>query len=256
MKCDDSSSKDKDIPKHLYKYVSTMRALEILLTKEVYFAHRKKFNDPLDGKIAEENSSGKNRKGEKIKDLHLEIALAKEMIQDVKDGQNILDNADLGFFSMSENDKSYPMWAHYADEHKGCCLKFNLSHLKSDYDWNENFPFVFVKKVDYSYKLPTLDTAKTIIPHHEGSVYMTKHEDWRYEKEWRAVMYKGVYKLFGKELFDPKNSSFQGSGSYKMKKKFVEKIILGKKMEKSERDAVIVAADKCEVEVIEADIED
>ncbi len=98
------------------------------------------------------------------------------------------------------------MWAHYADQHKGCCLEFDFSHYKSDYNCEECFPFAFVEQIDYLDNLPTLDDTKAVRPHKKGSIYMTKFKHWEYEKEWRAVMYKGAYKPFGKEVFKSKCS--------------------------------------------------
>ena len=234
----------KNIPESLFKYVSAKRALEILLTQKIYFAHRFKFNDPLDGAFSAEKSG-------KIEKIPTGVKLVGDLTDYVKDAQKKLDEVNLGFFSMSENDMSYPMWAHYANQHKGCCLEFNFKRFQSRYNGNDCFPFVFVGKVDYTKNLPGISVAKKRIPHEKGSIYMTKYKDWEYEKEWRAVMYNGEYNPFDEVLFDLESSFFEamdGSGSYEIEKKFIAKIILGSKMETSEREAVIAAAKQCDVE--------
>ncbi len=240
----------KNIPESLFKYVSAKRALEILLTQKIYFAHRFKFNDPLDGAFSAEKSG-------KIEKIPTGVKLVGDLTDYVKDAQKKLDEVNLGFFSMSENDMSYPMWAHYANQHKGCCLEFNFKRFQSRYNGNDCFPFVFVGKVDYTKNLPGISVAKKRIPHEKGSIYMTKYKDWEYEKEWRAVMYNGEYNPFDEVLFDLESSFFEamdGSGSYEIEKKFIAKIILGSKMETSEREAVIAAAKQCDVEFADVKI--
>ncbi len=149
------------------------------------------------------------------------------------------------------------MWAHYAEQHKGCCLEFNFSRFnKSSYNWKECFPFVFVGKIAYSEKLPTLNATEKVIPHEKGSVYMTKFKHWEYEEEWRAVMYDRTYKP-NKELFDSKCASFKkdikkdmkGRGAYKIERNFLSGIILGNEMKKSDKKTIIAAAKICKIDI-------
>lgn len=93
----------------------------------------------------------------------------------------------------SETDKSIPMWAHYSENHSGVCLEFALKpdkHLDA---------YPLPNKVQYSPLRPTLTTSdiqafmdRGEMPNKEkradrtfNSLYLTKAEDWRYEKEWR-----------------------------------------------------------------------
>ncbi len=239
----------KNIPPYLYKYVSAKRALEIMLTQKIYFAHRKEFNDPRDGAFNDPRDGALHGEDE-IREAVLNLKDTSEGYQDK------LDDTNLGFFSMSEYYDSYPMWAHYADQHRGCCLTFNCLGLKSDYKWEDYFPFVFVERMGYPNKdeeLPGVDTAQKTIPHHKDSIYMNKQAEWRYEQEWRAIMYNGAYAPFGEVLFDSKYPFFQkmkGKGLYTLKEKFLDGITLGRNMEEATKEAVKVAATKFGVTII------
>ena len=232
-----SFEKSTSIPDTLYKYVSVKRALEILLNQEIYFALRSQFNDPLEGTFSY---------------LTQEKTLTKvdTWAQFLECRQEQLDQVNLGLFSMSERYNSYPMWAHYAEQHKGCCLEFDFSRFnQSNYNWEKWFPFVFVGKIGYSGTLPLLDATETVLPHEKGSIYMTKFKHWEYEEEWRAVMYNRTYEP-SKELFDSKCASFKadvekhmkGSGAYKIEENFLSGIILGNEMKDSDKKTIIAAA--------------
>ena len=47
-------------------------------------------------------------------------------------------NLNYGFLSFSKSYHSSPMWGHYGDKHRGCCLHFRFPHLKN-YQGDLNF---------------------------------------------------------------------------------------------------------------------
>lgn len=71
--------------------------------------------------------------------------------------------------SLSKTATSSPMWALYADEHKGCCIELEVTSKK----WEKI-------EVKYSNQMPTaLDDVKVIIT--------TKSKEWQHQQEIRYL---------------------------------------------------------------------
>lgn len=128
------------------------------------------------------------------------------------------------FISFSSRFDSSPMWAHYADSHKGVCLEFsfpvlnvlteffnhnfnrrttacelqldNLQQYKAIYTKNEPVYKALMIEVIYSTKRPqysseisfALQTSNRIIDYAIAAEYYTKSMDWSYENEWRLMV--------------------------------------------------------------------
>lgn len=83
----------------------------------------------------------------------------------------------------SEKCNNILMWAHYAKNHTGFCIEYDLAHLKFDKFKEKLYPVFYSNKPirkfesesdikDYSFFLMTA---------------LTKFKDWAYEKEWRFL---------------------------------------------------------------------
>lgn len=138
------------------------------------------FNDPYDCKCFFETLGGEREDAfSDVINLHLRIAC------------------------MSRNPSSPIMWSHYATQHAGYVIEYNLPqvvHKKVDYE--ELKPFYYsTKKIKQAILSKTPDISKSEI---EGKIkelllsddsYMknlmkaifTKHTDWRYEEEYRFI---------------------------------------------------------------------
>lgn len=81
--------------------------------------------------------------------------------------------------------KNILMWSHYADEHKGFCIKYKLSNYfyKED-DTNEN-RHMYLKKIKYENVKFDL-SIKSI---NTNLAFATKKKDWKYENEARLIVY-------------------------------------------------------------------
>ena len=110
--------------------------------------------------------------------------------------------------SFSEDNKSLLMWGHYANNHQGFCIEYDLSSM----DDNENlkkylFPVKYSNErfditdfyIDNVIYKEAKDTNRLI-----NSV-LYKSEDWEYEKEWRFIITKSEYD--GKTVSTPKPKS-------------------------------------------------
>ncbi len=130
-----------------YKFRSLQnfkRFLDILIDKRLYAATYKELNDPMEGVYMA--SSGLTR---------------SERDKISKDKQQIR------ICSLSKNYNSSLMWTHYADEHRGCCIKIRVKNAK---------------EVLYSDELETICEIKTA-----EEVLIHKSVMWQPEWEYRVL---------------------------------------------------------------------
>ena len=115
-------------------------------------------------------------------------------------------------FSCSEDPKNILMWTHYANNHKGFCLEFDLRDPK--------LQSTFLK-VDYSHKRPQFTPLDFLKENFDTKFFVsTKDHVWKHECEWR---------IFGHQIKDtrivfPPNS--------------ITGVILGKRIEKEDEDNI------------------
>lgn len=118
---------------------------------------------------------------------------------DIKD---MLDNAiaeiidSAGVLSLSAKPDHVLMWSHYADSHRGICLRFRASSTT---------PFFGrAQRVVYQVQRPALNVMHDT-PHIQSEkALLTKADFWSYEEEWRIVEHDGgpgIHK-FPRELLD------------------------------------------------------
>lgn len=78
------------------------------------------------------------------------------------------------------------MWAHYANSHRGYCVKYRLTESFFNYK-DRNSPVLFLGEV--SYGLVDMDVSKDKESMSMKEALFTKHNDWEYEHEKRLVYY-------------------------------------------------------------------
>jgi hypothetical protein len=188
---------------YLYKYRDDSdKTLDIIRNGKIWFSKPKEFNDPFDcgidlcddfepDKVRQVLQLGMTNNGwsrgkikKHIKGSFDERGRLKRIginyIEQIK--QSIRDRRDnLGVLSLSRTCESILMWSHYASSHKGICIQFNVANP------NELF------EVEYSSIIPRFTLYDTHIKR-KGDVYkllITKHDDWKYEKEWRKILDRG-----------------------------------------------------------------
>jgi Protein of unknown function (DUF2971) len=109
----------------------------------------------------------------------------KESMQRYADGFA----STIGVSCFSQNEDNFLMWSHYADKHKGICLKFEMHK-------DPNF-FTIPVKVDYPEKYPQFDyfslrkTEYGLVQFLVG----TKSADWSSENEIRIVKPKSQFEI-------------------------------------------------------------
>jgi hypothetical protein len=84
-----------------------------------------------------------------------------------------------GVYSFGGDPRSILMWSHYASNHEGVCLQFEIA--------KDPETFVFALPVEYSDEYPIVnwfgDFSKDIIP-----TILRKYKGWEYERERRLVV--------------------------------------------------------------------
>jgi hypothetical protein len=90
------------------------------------------------------------------------------------------EKAALGICSFSETNDNTIMWAHYADQFAGICIRYDFNRLKRSLPDNVEFARVRYSESAQEIRLDNLreaDLAKSILS--------TKGQTWLYEREWR-----------------------------------------------------------------------
>jgi hypothetical protein len=95
-------------------------------------------------------------------------------------------NKRVGILSLSESEKDLPMWAYYADSHRGMLIEFDSRHLffNAPNLTDAEFDFGMLVEVVYSNNRPKKHIEKTSVLE-EISMLKIKSDAWKNEKEWR-----------------------------------------------------------------------
>ena len=186
-------------PSFLYKYrafsasdeQSVRRLRDLLIDSDLWLSSPNDFNDPFDMSAAvvmegtkTECEAGWKRMFAQINDSpkHKRERIAQLLGDDVTALKCIKDSFQMnlqkvGVSCFTADCKSIHMWSHYGDSHKGIAIQFEPAR----------FAKVFTQpvRVEYKNEYPRVDWLKS--PELK-SVLIRKHEEWRYEKEWRLIL--------------------------------------------------------------------
>ena len=245
-------------PKKMYKYTSFDRALDILMRNRIYFAKLSEFNDPFERLMTLGSDTPEGRKA--IIEYIAKEASKSDMIVPEKQKQEFVDNpskADMltralidelfkqnstGFCCLTDTYQSLPMWAHYANNHTGCCLMFDFSKHSYQKPEEYTFPFHYMIKVEYREKLPKYNMDRLW---HD---YSYKSIEWQYEHEWRAIMFD---KDISRELSSFLRKKSNGADFYSLGN-FLREVILGNKMSDTHKMCIMLAAKQRNISVRQA----
>jgi hypothetical protein len=94
--------------------------------------------------------------------------------------------------SFTERSDSIVMWSHYADYHKGFCIEYDISQLPTEHLLRRSvFPAVYSAGLfdltQWAEKLVST-RREQFNPALVLLAMMSKHKDWKYEREWRFVL--------------------------------------------------------------------
>lgn len=244
----------------IYKFISVKSALKLLQSSKLKFSNPTLFNDPLDCSkflfdfnISDDLLTTKpinSNLKDSIKHLlneryNLELSDLYEVVYDlkkIKNGeltemkisslkrmyQEIFSKEEIEKYRLccfSKNycgQKSFLMWTHYADSHKGLCLEFdNRIFLHSEYS-NLFLP----TNIKYESKFPEIKTKSDF---DSNEWLWTKLKRFSYEKEVRIIF---------------KNNKIESCNYISFPKNFLTKIIFGVNTSKEDIKKINEVIDK------------
>ena len=172
-----------EIESRSYIYLYSFRrfneySLSDLINKEITVSPSKNMNDPFDSII---NLWSNEKQLEKTCKEH----------KHVNNLSRSFDYFRIRSFCNGDTEdalNSLLMWSHYADEHRGYCIKYKLSKHFIKQDENDSFEHMFLKPIIYRKDEDKVDISEmTTI--NTDLAFATKHESWGYENEVRLIVY-------------------------------------------------------------------
>ena len=212
--------KNRFIPKKLFKYTNVHRAKDLLYDNIMYLPEISELNDPYEGELLYddellENAYFKHKKEEFDKDVLGDISYLSDV-----DQKKLLETREIllkrqskvyidelkkymhdgiYFICLSSSNKINSLWAHYANNHDGICIEYDMNDY-GDKNYLKNLCF----RVEYVKKS---DSTRDIKKHIEYDTYsrnlmlkpfLKKSEEWGYEKEWRIILTDDIIVQYSK----------------------------------------------------------
>ena len=184
-------------PAFLYKYYKDQSLnLDSVMSNKMWYSAPCNFNDAFDCDIAIDEqaifnnllpaiSGGKTiRKGSPAwiqlkSNLHKQITLLENTFADQK--------SSMGITCLSEVPDSLLMWSHYANNHRGFCVAYNLLDLNQKLHFSAVPVFYTQDRVC----LQSLSLDRDKLDKETMRLFIksitSKSTDWSYEKEWRII---------------------------------------------------------------------
>lgn len=226
----------------IYKYLPfSTNSLKSLINGELWFGVPKNQNDPFEGEFVTEsyNSLPKPHMIEFFYQSYPEL-LNGDNIQDkinrIKDNQTVFQNdvyiilkkrlkEHYGISCFSYVKNNVLMWSHYTNSHKGFCVIFDKTLLKTTLKY-PSFMLTGFEDIKYNKKLPVAELRierERIGFVDEKGILLKKLQSWKYEKETRLL-------AFYKHPSDERNIGFD--------KKSVTGIIFGERISIEDRNTI------------------
>jgi hypothetical protein len=96
--------------------------------------------------------------------------------------------------SFSETNDNLLMWSHYAQNHQGFCMEYDLEPLEADHPMRKNlFPVIYSPDLyDMTPFMRGLvdPERKNFNPSVQLLGFLSKGDVWTYEREWRSISFK------------------------------------------------------------------
>jgi len=220
--------KDNFIPKSLFKYYSLFDEnytnyreknklkLNSIIENKLWCSNYNYFNDPFEFKMIALDK-------EKLNEANWDVEYIEKFLDQFKE------RTIVSCFC-SEVDNNMPMWAHYANNHQGFCVKYSILNPRTI------FPVQYEPKRSKCAVIPTMIISEIMKAYDKKLrqptekfyeyftyLYMSfccKHDFWKYENEFR-LLYQNI------DVVDGKNISLSEVGLK------IEAIYIGYKCESS-----------------------
>lgn len=184
-----------DVPQHLYKYRTIDSVKQLLNNHQIYFSSCKEFNDPFESAFNILSGYTPQQYYESFFLGGMSPEISKELTRQISDGtidgETLLKQltreviSSIGYYCMTTKPDNLLMWSHYADSHRGVCLRFDI--LK-DLD-----TFLVPVPVDYNEQYIDFNVLNSDLL----SVLRRKSPEWKYEDEYRIIKtdYQGLWEI-------------------------------------------------------------
>ena len=118
----------------------------------------------------------------------------QKMLEDLSRSGSSLVSTSFKLCSFSECNDSILMWAHYADNHKGFCIEYDLVNSPvNDPRRRSLYPTIYSRKMfDATEHIMKKRDSEDFNSSHLTLGSLVKAEEWNYEKEWRLVFPFGI----------------------------------------------------------------
>ena len=214
--------KNSIIPSELFKYTKVRNAKDLLYDNIMYLPQLSELNDPFEGSLLcdegkvgdfyanckidefmgyiEEELNGEDYDENHFKNLG-KLLLRFQSHDKLSEIRNILTD-EVYVICLSGRKDITSLWAHYADNHRGICIEYDLVNTKTKLFKNLCFPieylddYDFTKDIKYSFNKNSFDYNLKIKP------LLLKAKDWSYEEEWRIIFDDSIISEY-KENFYP-----------------------------------------------------
>ena len=213
--------KNEHIPDSLFKYSKVKNVISLLSDDLMFLPKIEDLNDPfecnifydldimldnlidnLDSFIDYSEFFDENVTGEELVNISkvLKQSLKEPFEKILSDLEDKIKNKT-SIICLTEDYSVNPMWAHYADNHKGVCIEYDFKNISNFIFEILCFPIEYVEKSDNTLELSALfdDNIKTN-PVWPLRLVLRKSHHWGYEKEWRIIVSQ-----FFKDFFHEKN---------------------------------------------------
>ena len=184
-----------DVPQHLYKYRTIDSVKQLLENHKIYFSSCKDFNDPFESAINFLSGYTPQQYYESFVFGGMSPEISKDLTSQIAsgiiDGETLLKQltrevvSSVGYYCMTTKPDNLLMWAHYADSHRGVCVKF---YILKDLD-----TFLVPVPVDYNEQYIEYNMLNSDLL----SVLRRKSPEWKYEEEYRIIKtnHQGLWEI-------------------------------------------------------------
>lgn len=182
-------------PASLYKYYSdSSRSLENIKNNKMWYSAPSEFNDVFDCDIMVDAKNIEESILEmcpSMRGIRVGSPMWKSFKADIRKGIKTTQDmftqmrSEMGIACLSELDDSLLMWAHYANNHCGMCVEYELLEI------NRQLSFTPVPII-YSQERVCFNSFNTSTVERDATKLFvesltTKSPEWGYEKEWRII---------------------------------------------------------------------
>ncbi len=194
------SSYERNAPRYLYKYYSDKSCgFKSVKNCKLWFSAPCNYNDVFDCEISVDEKGIFESICNSIPDKHGVRTgspmwyklrdVSKSSVKKLRSELTAIRNT-LGIACFSEVDDSVLMWSHYANNHAGICVEYDIKGIVEELKFSP-VPVLYSNErvVIDSLDIKSLDSlAKERFIH----CIVTKSRDWSYEKEWRIIRDQGA----------------------------------------------------------------